>query len=149
MTPRFPALLTLWLGFAPSPAWGQNAPSHPEIGGVQRPKTPPEEFRCEAAAPLRIPIHVGRNVQKSKLRSSVQLVYPPGSEGAGKIMLQVTINENGAVYSIRFLDCPTSLKEAVRAAVCQWRYNPTYLQAEPVPVMAVVELSYNFARYRV
>ena len=104
---------------------------------------------CHPAAPPQVPpVTVSPRIQKSKLLSSVKPAYPPGSKGAGKIILDVTVNEEGAVCSIRFIRCPAPLREAVRAAVCQWRYKPTYLwidlQRTPVPVKTVVEISYAF-----
>ena len=149
MTLRFLAALAVLLA-APPASWTQNIHNHPEVARVQRFSTPTEEFRCDAASPTSRPVYVGSNVQKSKLRSSIQPVYPPESEGAGKIILKLTINEEGTVYSISFLDCPLPLRDAVRRAVCQWRYDPTSIELgeEPVAVIAVVQLSYNFARYR-
>ncbi len=139
---RFPAAVLGLLMVSPVVVRGQNAAAPREW------ERRPEEARCGAAAPLTKPLGIGPNVQKSKLRTSVQPAYPPDAQGAGKIVLGITVNEEGAVYSVHFLRCPTPLREAVRAAVCQWRYAPTYLRNEPVAVSAVVELSYNFARYR-
>ncbi len=142
MRHRIPTAVFCLLMFPPAAVRGQNAAPAQESGRR------PEESRCGAAAPLSEPIRVGSNVQKSKLRTSIQPVYPPDARGAGRILLQVTINEAGAVYSVHFLRCRAPLREAVLAAVCKWRYEPTYLHARPVSVMAIVELPYNLARYR-
>lgn len=95
---------------------------------------------------------MGSNIQKSKLLSSGKPVYPPGSKGAGEIVIVLTINEDGAVYSIRFLRCPELLREPVRAAICKWRYKPTYLdihsKLKPSPVRAIVSFSYVLGGYR-
>ena len=100
-----------------------------------------------ARAPLRDPISVGANVQKELLQFAVRPDYPPDSEGAGRILLAVVINEEGAVYSIRFLRCPPSLRASVKAAVCQWRYKPNCLYMhEAVPILTIVVLPYNFYR---
>jgi hypothetical protein len=147
VTLRFLALLPVVLTAVPPASWTQNAPSRPEVAGVRHFETSPEEFRCGAAVPLRTPINVGTKVQKSKLRSSIQPFYVTGSEGlSGKIVLRLTINESGAVYSIVFLDCPSFLKQFARDAVCHWRYEPTYLHKKPVAVVTVVEVLYKGTR---
>jgi outer membrane biosynthesis protein TonB len=137
---RLPNLLGLLLiGLSPG---GSTA-------GAQEP--PPERVTCCAApVPHAQPVNVAANVQKRLLQSSVQPKYPADSRGAGKIVLQVGINEEGAVYSIRFLSCPPSLREAVKDAVCQWRYRPNFVDRwEPIPVLTIVEIAYNFGRYRI
>ena len=150
---HFRTVLSFFLMVSPISVRGQDTTRSRESGSGQHPNVRPEVCLCGAAAPRMHLISVGGSItQKSKLRSSVQPVYPSGSKGVGKIILGVTINEDGLVYSIRFLRCPAMLKQAVRAAICQWRYEPTYLQIDfqtkAVPMLVVVELSYNFARYR-
>jgi hypothetical protein len=146
------AFLSLLLLASSIPARGQDPAKPQELVNLQNPDDRTQVSVCDASAPLSDPISVGFNVQKSKLLSSSNPVYPPGSKGAGEIVIVLTINEDGAVYSIRFLRCPESLRTPVRAAICKWRYQPTYLdipdQFKPVPVRAIVRLSYVLGGYR-
>jgi hypothetical protein len=109
---------------------------------------PADSARCGSEPPRIAPVRVGGNVQASKLLRKVEPVYPPGYSGRGLIILQVTVNEAGEPYEVRALRCPSALKQAVIAAVCQWKYSPTYLNGEPVPVVATVTFEFNLPRER-
>jgi outer membrane biosynthesis protein TonB len=40
------------------------------------------------------------------------------------------------------------LEQAVLAAVCQWKYSPTYLNGVAAPVIATVTIEFNLLRPR-
>ena len=106
-----------------------------------------QKSKCGAEPPRREPIRTGARVQESKLLHKVEPVYPPGVAGKGTIILQVTINESGVVYEAQVLRGPEEFRAAALAAVCQWRYAPTYLDLNgnsvPVPVIATVTLAFG------
>lgn len=92
------------------------------------------------------PIRVGGNVQASKLVNKVSPVYPQkakeeGVEGA--VVLQITVNERGEVSDIQVVSGHELLSEAAVEAVKQWRYSPTLLNGEPVPVVATVTVQFT------
>jgi protein TonB len=94
----------------------------------------------------RDPIKVGGNVQESKLIRRVEPVYPELAKRArvqGRVVLVVTVDEEGSVSDIRVSSGHPLLDEAALTAVRQWRYSPTLLNGEPVPVIATVTVIFN------
>jgi hypothetical protein len=119
-----PVILTVLVTFWPRPA-------------------PADPARCGSEPPRFEPIYVGGNAQASKLLRRVEPAYPQGYIGGGVIVLLVTVNEAGETYEVRAIRCPSALKQAVLAAVCQWKYSPTYLNGEAVPVVATVAIEFD------
>ena len=94
----------------------------------------------------RAAIMVGGSVQASKLVVRVDPVYPETARVAhvsGAVILQVTVDEEGAVSEVEVLSGHPLLNEAAVRAVKQWRYSPTLLNGEPVPVMATVTVIFR------
>jgi periplasmic protein TonB len=94
----------------------------------------------------RDPIRVGGNVQESKLIRRVEPAYPELAKRArvqGKVVLVVTVDEEGNVSNITINDGHPLLNDAAKAAVAQWKYSPTLLNGEPVPVIATVTVIFN------
>jgi protein TonB len=92
------------------------------------------------------PIIVGGVVQESKLITRVSPVYPALAVRArvsGVVILQVNVDEEGNVYEITVLKGHPLLEEAAISAVRQWKYSPTLLNGEPVPVIATVTVIFN------
>lgn len=102
-----------------------------------------EPANCGAAAPRLEPIPTGGNVQESKLLRKAEPIYPKEFRGRGTILLQVTVNEQGDVYEVRILRCPSIMEKAVLAAVCRWKYSPTFLNGAPVPVISTAAIEFN------
>jgi TonB family protein len=94
----------------------------------------------------REPIRVGSNVLESKLVHKVDPVYPDAAKVArvsGIVILQVTVGVEGNVLEAQVLRGHPLLDQAALEAVRQWRYSPTMLNGEPVPVIATVSLRFN------
>jgi TonB family protein len=99
-----------------------------------------------AAQMRREPIRVGGNVQESKLVSKIDPVYPTEAKTAGisgVVILQATIDEEGAVADLKVLRGRPLLDQAAITAVRQWRYSPTLLNGEPVAVIATVTVAFG------
>ncbi len=97
-------------------------------------------------APKREPLRVGGNIAESILISRVDPIYPEEARRAriqGSVVLTVTVNEEGYVYEIRIESGHPLLQQAAIDAVKQWRYSPTLLNGEPVPVMATVTVVFR------
>jgi TonB family protein len=95
----------------------------------------------------RPPIKVGGNVQESKLIRRVEPVYPELAKTArvqGRVVLVVTVDEEGSVAEIKVTNGHPLLDEAAVTAVRQWKYSPTLLNGEPVPVIATVTVTFSF-----
>ena len=102
----------------------------------------------EESRPIkRKPIKVGANVQESKLIEKVEPVYPEQAESArlsGEVVLSVTVDEQGLVSDVEMKSGDPILAGSAVAAVKQWRYSPTLLSGEPVPVSFEVRVSFFF-----
>ena len=95
----------------------------------------------QVAPPQRAPIKVGDSVQESKLIHRVEPIYPEQALAArlsGRVVLQVTVNEEGFVSDVQVMSGHPLLTEPAITAVKQWQYSPTFLNGAPVPVIASV-----------
>jgi TonB family protein len=100
----------------------------------------------QTAQTTREPIRVGGNVQESKLLYRVDPAYPPEARAprvSGAVILQVTVNEQGLVSDVKVLRGHPLLDQSAVEAVKQWRYEPTLLNGEPVPVVATITVVFN------
>ena len=76
-----------------------------------------------------------------KLISKVLPAYPAEAKKAhiwGDVVLDVTLNEDGAVAQTSFIDGDPLLVEAATSAVKQWRYRPLLVKGKPVVKFVVV-----------
>jgi TonB family protein len=129
----FPGIITRLQRLAWSPLMGE--PDDPDL-----PRPVPRTGR-------RQPINVGGNVQESKLIRKVEPVYPELAKRArvqGRVVLVVTVDEEGSVAEIKVANGHPLLNEAAVTAVRQWKYSPTLLNGEPVPVIATVTVTFSF-----
>jgi TonB family protein len=103
-------------------------------------------------APRIEPVRVGGQVQESKIIYKVDPVYPPLAKQArveAVVMLEVNVNEQGEVASVRVLRSHPLLEQAAIDAVKQWRYQPTVLNGQLVPVVATVTVEFRLSAMRV
>jgi protein TonB len=73
-------------------------------------------------------------------------VYPEAARKAkvlGKVIVEVSIDENGNVISARGIQGPTMLYDAAVEAVKQWKFYPARQQGKPV--RDVENVVFNFA----
>jgi TonB family protein len=91
-------------------------------------------------------IRVGGNVQESKLIRRVEPVYPELAKRARvqeKVVLRITVDKEGNVSDASVISGHPLLNDAAINAVRQWKYSPTLLNGEPVPVMATVTIEFK------
>jgi TonB family protein len=135
VTEAFPGIISRLQRLAWSPLMGEpEDPDHPNL------PLPPRRS-------LRQPIKVGGEVQASKLIRKVEPVYPELAKRAhiqGRVVLSVTVDEEGNVSDVKVTGGHPILDEAARAAVSRWKYSPTLLNGEPVPVNFVVTVIFSF-----
>ncbi|MGI8785785.1 MAG: energy transducer TonB [Acidobacteriota bacterium] len=127
---------------------GLGRPGYPEGGddsstwsGLRNAAMPPRLREVEK----RKPIHVPSTLQAAKLTHRVDPEYPQLAKQArisGVVVVQVTIDERGNVATIRVVRGHALLDDAAVTAVRQWRYSPTYLNGQAVPVMATVTVQF-------
>ena len=107
---------------------------------------PPVPPRAAApAAEPRAPIHVGGGLVAPAKTRHVAPIYPPVALAArqeGLVILEAVIAENGSVSDVRVLRSIPLLDQAAIDAVRQWRFTPTLLNGQPVPI--VMNVTVNF-----
>lgn len=121
-----------------------NGPTRSNLLPTTGPKTPPPPPPRPPKRPMLI-----STLDPSRVIYRVEPVYPQIAIQArvqGSVMLQVTVNEMGIVESVEVVSGHPLLRQAAVEAVKQWRYKPTILNGEPVPVKATVTVNFNFRR---
>jgi protein TonB len=74
-------------------------------------------------------------------------VYPPDAQAAGidgVVLAEIVVNESGTVTEANIVRSVPLLDEAALEAVRNWRYQPTLVNGQPVPVRMTVTV--NFTR---
>ncbi|MFH1574251.1 MAG: energy transducer TonB, partial [Acidobacteriota bacterium] len=96
--------------------------------------------------PARKPLPVGGNVLAAKVMARAEPEYPAlaiRARVSGMVILQVQVNEEGSVTDVQVLSGHPMLVQAAVLAVSQWRYSPTLLNGEPVPVSGTVTVHFK------
>ena len=115
------------------------------LGGAAPPPPPPPPPRPKKVEPMR----VGGNVQESKILRRVDPIYPELAKRARvetMVILEVNVDEEGNVANIRVVRGHPLLDAAATEAVKQWKYSPTLLNGEPVPVIATVTVIFKLGK---
>ncbi len=110
-------------------------------------KAPPPPLPLPPPPKKKEPVRVGGNVQAAKLVHRVYPTYPEAARQArvsGTVILEVTVDEKGNVTGVRVLRGNQLLDKAAVDAVRQWKYSPTVLNGEAVPVIATVTVNFHF-----
>jgi protein TonB len=105
------------------------------------PPVPPMLVFTAEVPPVRL--HSGMTVPSRT--TYVAPVYPEAARKArtqGVVIVEATIDGHGAVASARVLRSIPQLDAAALEAVRQWRFAPTLVNGQPVPV--VMTLTVNF-----
>ena len=102
--------------------------------------------RPAADQPAQEPIRLDSTILQSKLITTVEPILPEqavAARVAGVVILQVTVSQKGEVSDLKVLRGHPLLDQAAMDAVRQWKYSPTYLEGEPVAVIASVPVSFG------
>ena len=92
------------------------------------------------------PVRVGGAIKEPTKIKHVPPVYPELAQQAriqGVVILEAVIGEDGAVREARVLRPAPMLDEAALDAVLQWKYTPTLLNGQPVPVIMTVTVTFT------
>jgi len=92
------------------------------------------------------PHRVGGLVEPPRRIRDVRPEYPPIARAAGIagiVILDAVIDETGVVRDVRVLRPVPLLDEAAVTAVRQWRFAPTTLNGEPIPVVMTVTVRFD------
>jgi periplasmic protein TonB len=107
------------------------------IGRVERPAPPP---------PPPTPIRLHEGMQPPRKIVAVAPAYPALARVArveGVVILEAVIDAHGRVESVRVLRSIATLDQAAVEAVRQWRFTPTLLNGEPVPIVMTVTVNFT------
>jgi len=98
----------------------------------------------EPEAPVRI--RVGGEIKPPRLVSSVLPIYPSAARDAGiegDIVVDTTIDKTGKVTAMKVVSGNAMLRQAALDALRQWKYEPSKLNGEPVPVQMTVTIKFH------
>lgn len=94
----------------------------------------------------RRPIRIGGGMRPPTKVHHVSPEYPAEALAAGisgVVIVEATIDPDGAVSDVQLVRRVDGLDDAAIAAVRQWRYTPTLLNGEPVPVIMTVTVNFQ------
>lgn len=117
------------------------------IGGViggfptvaARPVPPPAEVPSK-------PVRVGGNVRAPKVLYQPAPLYPVlarATHVSGDVVIDAILDQGGNVTDMRIVSGPMLLYQAALTALSQWKYEPTYLNDQPVAVQMKVVVSFR------
>jgi protein TonB len=109
------------------------------------PAPPPPPPQPPSAGPVRI----GGQIKAPALLHRVEPVYPDVAVLAkvtGVVILEATVDIDGAVTSVRVLQSRGVLDRAAIGAVKQWQYSPLVLNGIPTSFVLTVTLNFALAR---
>jgi len=93
------------------------------------------------------PVRVGGNIQEPKKIKDVRPVYPASAMAEGRqgiAIIEARIGVDGAVVDAKIVrSIGDDLDAAALDAVSQWRFMPTTLNGQPVPVIMVVTVNFT------
>ena len=92
------------------------------------------------------PVRVGGRVKEPRLITRVDPRYPPlaiQTHLQGTVIVDAIIDEHGDVIEVKVVSGPPLLIQSAMDAVRHWKYEPTYLNDEPVPVQLNVTVQFK------
>ncbi len=115
-----------------------------DVPAVRPPAPPPPKPEAKPAAAVK-PITVGGRVQDARILRRVTPAYPPLARQArisGAVLLKAVIAADGTVEQLEVVSGHPLLIQAALTAVQQWRYRPTLLNGQAVPVLTQIEVRF-------
>jgi periplasmic protein TonB len=111
--------------------------------------TPPAPPPPQPVLTTVTPVRVGGDIREPKVMKLVPPVYPKLAIKArvhGTVILEAVLTAEGTVAEIQVLSGNPLLTQAAIDCVKQWRYEPTYLNGEPVPVILTARVNFELER---
>jgi len=108
-------------------------------GAVPQPIAPKEKGP-------KAPVRVGGRVKEPRLITRVDPRYPPlavQTHLQGTVIVEAIIDEHGDVVEVKVVSGPPLLIQSALDAVRRWKYEPTYLNDEPVAVQLNVTVQFK------
>jgi len=123
-------------------AGGADSGALPSLGASPAIAPPPPQ--PSEQAPVRI--RVGGSIKPPRLISSTLPAYPAMARSAnveGDVVIDTTIDAAGKVTGMKVVSGSPLLRQAALEALRQWRYEPSKLNGEPVPVEMTVTIKFH------
>jgi TonB family protein len=118
-----------------------------EISDLSAPDRPATAVVTDASCdPAAVPVRIGGNIRTPMKTRDVKPAYPQlAQEGrvSGVVILEALIGCDGNVQSARVLRGQPLLNDAAVDAVMQWRYRPTLLNGNAIPVIMTVTVTFT------
>jgi periplasmic protein TonB len=115
------------------------------LGGIGHAPPPPPPVPVVHKGPYR----VGGKVQAPRLIRQVEPEYPPLARQArvqGDVIIDSVIDTEGRVTQMKVVSGSSLLVQSAIQALEQWRYQPTLLNGQPVPVEMLVTLHFTLGQ---
>jgi protein TonB len=115
------------------------------IGGVHTATAAP--LTPKSSGP-KAPVRVGGRVREPKLTMRVDPIYPPLARQVhvqGVVIIDAILDEQGNVVEAKIVSGPPLLIQSAMDAVKKWKYEPTYLNDQPVPVQLNVTVTFRLS----
>ena len=116
------------------------------IGGVlntaARPVAPPPSGKAG-------PVRVGGRVRPPKAIVQTHPNYPPLARQArvqGQVLVDAILDEQGNVIDMKVVSGPPLLYQAALDALRTWKYEPTYLNDQPIAVEMIVTITFQLGQ---
>ena len=112
------------------------------IGGVL--STAAKPVAPLAAKPA--PIRVGGRVKPPRAIIQTRPEYPPLARQAriqGQVQIDAVLDDQGNVVEMRIVSGPPLLYEAALRALKTWKYEPVYLNDQPISVQMIVTITFQ------
>jgi len=117
------------------------------IGGVlntaARPVPPPPSVKPKG------PVRVGGHVRQPKVIVQVLPKYPPLAREThvqGQVRIDAVLDEQGNVVEMKIVSGHPLLYQAALDALKQWKYEPTYLNDQPIAVRLIVTITFQLGQ---
>jgi len=110
------------------------------LGGI------PSTAAHPVAPPAKVaPIRVGGRVRPPKPIIQVKPDYPALARQAriqGQVQIDAVLDEQGNVIEMHVVSGPPLLYQAALDALKKWKYEPTYLNDQPIAVQMIVTITF-------
>lgn len=74
--------------------------------------------------------------------SSAEAIYPLQSIASGTVVLEVSLDESGAITDVRVVHGIASLTGPAERSIRQWKFEPARLNGKPIPSKMAVAFSF-------
>jgi TonB family protein len=136
----------LRLGFDAAEQIQSEVVSRPPPSGASTAPGPARGPVSDTFAPSPAPVRVGGNIPLPTKIKDVRPALPDAAAQAGirgVVIVEIVIAPDGSVQDAKILRSIPLLDAAALDAVRQWRYTPTLLNGQPVPVIMTATVAFQ------